>query len=117
MRTATPASTWSRISALGAVGDVGVDLDAAVHGPGVHHDGVGLGAGEHARLSPKVRAYSRVEGNSASVSRSRWMRSIITTSAPVDGPARSSKTSTPYCSAPPGAACAARRRAPSPRGG
>ncbi len=31
---------------LGAVGDRGVDLDAAVHGAGMHHQRIGLGIGE-----------------------------------------------------------------------
>ena len=46
MRTATPISTWSRITTARVVGDGGGDLDAAVHRARVHDDGVGLGARE-----------------------------------------------------------------------
>ena len=45
MRTATPISTCSRIDrALRIVGDLAVDLDAAVHRAGMHDDGVRRGA-------------------------------------------------------------------------
>ena len=40
MRTATPLRTWSMITALRQVGHLGGDLDAPVHRPGVHDQGV-----------------------------------------------------------------------------
>ena len=43
---------------------------------------------------PKVREYSRKLGRSAPESRSRWMRSTITTSAPSSAGSTRSKTST-----------------------
>ena len=46
MRTATPISTCSRISDCAPSATIGVDLDAAVHRAGMHHQRVGLGVGE-----------------------------------------------------------------------
>ena len=39
-----------------AVGDARVELDAAVHRPGMHHDGVGLRAREHRRVEAEGAA-------------------------------------------------------------
>ena len=41
MRTATPLATWRLMRERGPAATSGVDLDALVHGPWVHHDGVG----------------------------------------------------------------------------
>ena len=66
-----------------AVGDVGIDLDAAVHRPGVHDDHVGLGARRtRSGVRPNSVKYSRVDGMKWPCIRSCWMRSIMTTSAP-----------------------------------
>ena len=52
MRTATPISTWSVITERGPSAIAGVDLDAAVHRPRVHDDGVGLGEASFSASSP-----------------------------------------------------------------
>ncbi len=44
MRTATPLATCSVMSDARAVGDLGRDLDAAVHRARVHDERVGLAA-------------------------------------------------------------------------
>ena len=47
MRTATPISTcWRMARRSMSSATVGVDLDAAVHRPGMHDERVGLGRGE-----------------------------------------------------------------------
>ena len=61
MRTATPRATWSRMTARGAVGDRGIDLDAAVDRARVHDDGVGLGERQPPRVEAEVaRVLARV---------------------------------------------------------
>ena len=46
MRTAMPKVTWGRMTAWAPSATAGMDLDPAVHRPGVHDDGVGLGEGQ-----------------------------------------------------------------------
>ena len=65
---------------LRAVGDLGGDLDAAVHRLRVHDDRVRARRLRRSRVSPQARKYASPSGRSASPMRSFWMRSIITTS-------------------------------------
>jgi hypothetical protein len=67
--------------ALRAVGDRGVDLDAAVHRAGMHDQRVRLGQRELLLSRPKKWKYSRTEGTKAPSMRSRCSRSIMTMSA------------------------------------
>ncbi len=53
MRTATPISTWSRMTLREWSAMVGGDLDAAVHGAGMHDERVRLGAGELLVIEPE----------------------------------------------------------------
>ena len=68
MRTATPISTCSRISDWRAVGDGGVDLDAAVHRARMHDQRVRLGVGELLLVEPE-------DSGSTPASRARTSRS------------------------------------------
>ena len=53
MRTATPLRTWSVITDVGQVGDLGGDLDAAVHRAGVHDSACSGSRSARSRVSPK----------------------------------------------------------------
>ena len=68
MRTATPISTCSRIKRLRTVGDGGVDLDAPVHRPWMHHQRIGFRIArafpDRARNSGNI---SRLDGNEAAI--------------------------------------------------
>ncbi len=97
MRTATPISTcFLDHAAHRIVGDRAIDLDPAVHRPGMHDDRIRLGVGQLLRIqsvepektpwhsAPARATYARVAA-----------RSIITTSAPARPAAMSWNTLTP----------------------
>ena len=62
MRTATPFDDLLEDHRRRPVGDVGGDLDAAVHRPRVHHDRVRPASARRSGVSPKSVKYSRSDG-------------------------------------------------------
>ena len=95
-----------------------VDLDAAVDGPGCMTMASGLAQREHPGVQAEGPAYSRVLAIIAPASRSFWMRSIMTTSAP--STASSMPLERPHrgperLGVVGASACAGRRGAPRPR--
>ena len=118
MRAATPLRTLSpRIDhRLRPVGDLGGDLDAAVHRLRVHDDRVRPRQPQALRGEPQALKYAAPSGRSASPMRSFWIRSIMMTSHPASPAARSLWRVAPANSWPSGrsAAGATMRRSDTP---
>ena len=98
MRSATPLRTWSSTT-LGRRSARSCDSSTPrFTGPGCITIASSFAKRSFARSSPKVAEYSRTLGNSAPASRSSWMRSAITTSAPSSASRSERKNLTPSVS-------------------
>ena len=82
IRTATPFSTWSRITESGPSATAESISTPRFIGPGVHHDRVLLRERRRSGVRPNSSKYSRSDGKPRPPPRSFWTRRIMTTSAP-----------------------------------
>jgi hypothetical protein len=101
MRTATPFSTWSRMTERSPSATSGAISSPRFMGPGCITMTSRLARLSSSRVRPNCREYSRSVGNMSAPIRSFWMRSIITTSAPSTASASERQTRTPRASSAP----------------
>ena len=100
-----------------AVGDLGGDLDAAVHRARMHDEHAGRGQLQPLRRQAEIPKYAASSSEAACAMRSFWMRSIITTSAPAMPSSMRVKRCAPRNSSSAGSSAsgATRRRSVVPR--
>src|SRR6185437_11964788 len=94
MRMSTPFSTCSRITDCGESATSALISTPRIIGPGCITSASGLAARSRSRVTEYRATYSASLGKKLSRMRSIWMRSTITTSAPVSASSRSQVSTT-----------------------